>query len=150
MLSEKEKKVTIHNSSVLVARSEDKVQSTVSRANRLNSIISGIPLDWLAYEELSRLYYSVQIRSVCLLSSVAIALFGGSCLSYDHSSLRLKSSNERKGNVLKIFFSLWLILPVSVFMSFYWYTYSTLYSNLLALSKFHVVDIGGFPSALIG
>ena len=97
LLSEKEKKVTIHNSSVMVARSEDKVQSTVSRANKLNSTISNLPLDWLVYEELSRLYYSVQIRSVSLLSSVAVALIGGSCLSYDHSSLRLKSSRNRKG-----------------------------------------------------
>ena len=99
LLSEKERKVTIHNTSVLVARSEDKVQSTVSCAKKLNSTISAIPLDWLAYEELSRLYYSVQIRSVTVLSSVAVALVGGSCLSYDHSCLRLKSSRQRKGKV---------------------------------------------------
>ncbi|XP_066911197.1 3'-5' RNA helicase YTHDC2-like [Clytia hemisphaerica] len=97
LVSEKEKKVTIHNSSVLVARSEDKVQSTVSRANKLNSTISSLPLNWLVYEELSRLYYSVQIRSVSVLSSVAVALIGGPCLSYDHSSLRLKSSRNKKG-----------------------------------------------------
>ena len=106
LLSEKERKVTIHNTSVLVARSEDKVQSTVSRAKKLNSTISAIPLDWLVYEELSRLYYSVQIRSVAVLSSVAVALVGGSCLSYDHSCLRLKSSRKRKGRW--IFGGLWI------------------------------------------
>ena len=104
LLSEKERKVTIHNTSVLVARSEDKIQSTVSRAKKLNSTISAIPLDWLAYEELSRLYYSVQIRSVAVLSSVAVALVGGSCLSYDHSCLRLKSSRQRKGKVRIIYY----------------------------------------------
>lgn len=96
-MSEKEKKVNIHNSSVFMARSEDKVQSTVSRANKLNKIISSLPLDWLVYEELSRLYYSVQIRSVSVLTPTAVALVGGSCLSYDHSSLRLKSNRDRKG-----------------------------------------------------
>ena len=96
-MSEKEKKVNIHNSSVVIARNEDSVQSTVSRANKLKSIVNNLPFDWLAYEELSRLYYSVQIRSVTALSSVATALMAGPCLSYEHSCLRLKSSRERKG-----------------------------------------------------
>ena len=97
LVSEKEKKVNIHNSSVVIARNEDSVQSTVSRANKLKSIVNNLPFDWLAYEELSRLYYSVQIRSVTALSSVATALMAGPCLSYEHSCLRLKSSRERKG-----------------------------------------------------
>ncbi|XP_057292313.1 3'-5' RNA helicase YTHDC2-like [Hydractinia symbiolongicarpus] len=97
LVSEKEKKVTIHNSSVIMARNEDKVQSTVSRANKLKSIVSSLPFDWLTYEELSRLYYSVQIRSVSVLSPVAVALLGGQCLSYEHSSLRLKSGRDREG-----------------------------------------------------
>ena len=97
-MSEKEKKVNIHNSSVVIARNEDSVQSTVSRANKLKSIVNNLPFDWLAYEELSRLYYSVQIRSVTALSSVATALMAGPCLSYEHSCLRLKSNRERKGS----------------------------------------------------
>lgn len=103
-MSEKEKKVTIHNSSVIMARNEDKVQSTVSRANKLKSIVSSLPFDWLTYEELSRLYYSVQIRSVSVLSPVAVALLGGQCLSYEHSSLKLKSGRDRQGLIFRTCF----------------------------------------------
>ena len=95
LVSEKEKKVNIHNSSVIMARDEDKVHSTVCRAKKLKSIVSNLPFDWLVYEELSRLYYSVQIRSVSVLSPVAVSLVGGPCLSYEHSCLRLKSSRDR-------------------------------------------------------
>lgn len=97
LVSEKEKKVNIHNSSVLMAKNEDKVQSTVSRANKMKLSISNLPFDWLAYEELSRLYYSVQIRFISVLSPVATALIGGSSLSYEHSSLRLRSNRDKKG-----------------------------------------------------
>ena len=97
LVSEKEKKVNIHNSSVLMAKNEDKVQSTVSRANKMKLSISNLPFDWMAYEELSRLYYSVQIRFISVLSPVATALVGGSLLSYEHSSLRLKSNRDKKG-----------------------------------------------------
>ena len=107
-MSEKEKKVSIHNSSVIMARNEDQVQSTVSRANKLKSVISNLPVDWLAYQELSRLYYSVQIRSVSILSPVAVALVGGPCLSYEHSSLRLKSTRDKTGIVGIIYFIVFL------------------------------------------
>ncbi len=94
LMSEKEKKVNIHNSSVIMASNEDKVQSTVSRANKMKVSISNLPFDWLAYEELSRLYYSVQIRLISVLSPVATALVGGSSLSYEHSSLTRATAHE--------------------------------------------------------
>ncbi|XP_047132909.1 3'-5' RNA helicase YTHDC2 isoform X1 [Hydra vulgaris] len=97
LISDQEKKVNIHNSSVLLAKVDDKLHSEATRVKRMKSAISRLPFDWVVYEELSRLYYSVQIRCVSILSPVALSLMCGPCMSYEHSSLRIKSGQENQG-----------------------------------------------------
>ena len=97
LTSDREKKVNIHNSSVLLARGDEKLLSAATRAKKMKSTILRLPFDWVVYEELSRLYYSVQIRCVSILSPMALSLMCGPCMSYEHSSLRLKSGREHKG-----------------------------------------------------
>ena len=84
-----EKKVNIHSSSV-INTGED------SQNRQTKKIIEILPYNWLCFEELSRLYYSVQIRSVSVISSLAIALFTGVYLTSYSSNICLNTSQESR------------------------------------------------------
>ena len=70
-LCSRESKVRFHSASALgPAPSEVGPDAHLAAVNRL-------PTDWLAYDEMTRLHRSAQVKSCTVISPVTIAIFAG-------------------------------------------------------------------------
>ncbi|ESO09137.1 hypothetical protein HELRODRAFT_110038 [Helobdella robusta] len=71
LITNKESKIRFHSSSVL-GPAPNEVGS-----NMHNVAVSRLPTDWLAFEEMTRMHRTLQVKSCTAISPITVALFAG-------------------------------------------------------------------------
>ena len=92
LVSENEKKVRIHTSSVLQTPSNRGASIVDTNIN----IVKNLPFDWVVYDEANRMHTAVQIRCLSVVPAVVVALLAGPCMSCDVNGLSLHSSRDTR------------------------------------------------------